>query len=107
MRVVAGVDCHKSSHTAVFLDAAGQVIDRVTFRRQNRGYERAPPSRPAARLHLLGPRRCRLLRVRVQRGRASARRHASGDPASWRSGIGGTAAAEESRTRRTRRRSPR
>jgi hypothetical protein len=31
MRVVAGVDCHKSSHTAVFLDAVGQVVDRITF----------------------------------------------------------------------------
>lgn len=41
MRVVAGVDCHKSSHTAVFLDAVGQVIDRITFPTTEDGYERA------------------------------------------------------------------
>lgn len=41
MRVVAGVDCHKSSHTAVFLDAIGEVIDRVTFPTTEEGYERA------------------------------------------------------------------
>lgn len=41
MRVVAGVDCHKSSHTAVFLDAVGQIVDRVTFPTTEEGYERA------------------------------------------------------------------
>lgn len=41
MRVVAGVDCHKSSHTAVFLNAVGQVIDRITFPTSEDGYERA------------------------------------------------------------------
>lgn len=41
MRVVAGVDCHKSSHTAVFLDAVGQVIERITFPTTEEGYERA------------------------------------------------------------------
>src|SRR5688572_14641711 len=41
MRVVAGVDCHKSSHTAVFLNAVGQVIDRITFPTTEDGYERA------------------------------------------------------------------
>lgn len=41
MRVVAGVDCHKSSHTAVFLDAVGQVIDRITFPTTEEGYEQA------------------------------------------------------------------
>ena len=41
MRVVAGVDCHKSSHTAVFLDAVGQVIDRITFPTTEEGYKRA------------------------------------------------------------------
>lgn len=41
MRVVAGVDCHKNSHTAVFLSAVGQVIDRITFPTTAEGYERA------------------------------------------------------------------
>ena len=41
MRIVAGVDCHKSSHTAVFLDAVGQVMDRITFPTTDEGYERA------------------------------------------------------------------
>lgn len=41
MRIVAGVDCHKSSHTAVFLDPVGQVIDRITFPTTEDGYERA------------------------------------------------------------------
>lgn len=41
MRVVAGVDCHKSAHTAVFIDAVGQVIDRVTFPTTEEGYEGA------------------------------------------------------------------
>jgi transposase len=41
MRVVAGVDCHKSSHTAVFLNAVGQVVDRITFPTSEDGYERA------------------------------------------------------------------
>jgi transposase len=41
MRVVAGVDCHKSSHTVVFLDAIGQVIDRITFPTTEEDYEHA------------------------------------------------------------------
>jgi transposase len=41
MRIVAGVDCHKGSHTAVFLDAVGQVIDRITFSTTEEGYESA------------------------------------------------------------------
>lgn len=41
MRVVAGVDCHKSTHTAVFLNAVGQVLDRITFPTTEDGYERA------------------------------------------------------------------
>jgi len=41
MRVVAGVDCHKSSHTAVFLDAVGQVVDQITFPTTEEGYEQA------------------------------------------------------------------
>lgn len=41
MRVVAGVDCHKSTHTAVFIDAVGQVIDRITFPTTEAGYEQA------------------------------------------------------------------
>jgi hypothetical protein len=41
MRVVAGVDYHKGSHTAVFLDAVGHVIDRITFPTTEEGYERA------------------------------------------------------------------
>jgi transposase len=41
MQVVAGVDCHKSFHTAVFLDAVGQVVDRITFPTTEEGYERA------------------------------------------------------------------
>ena len=41
MRIVAGVDCHKSSHTAVFLDAVGQVLVRITFPTTEEGYERA------------------------------------------------------------------
>jgi hypothetical protein len=41
MRVVAGVDCHKSSHTAVFLDAVGQLVERITFPTTEEGYERA------------------------------------------------------------------
>jgi transposase len=41
MRVVAGVDCHKNSHTAVFLNAVGQVIERITFQTTEEGYERA------------------------------------------------------------------
>ena len=41
MRVVAGVDCHKSTHTAVFIDAVGHVIDRITFPTTEEGYERA------------------------------------------------------------------
>jgi len=41
MRVVAGVDCHKGSHTAVFINAVGQVVDRITFPTTEGGYEHA------------------------------------------------------------------
>lgn len=41
MRVVAGVDCHKSSHTVVFLDAVGVVIERLVIPTTESGYERA------------------------------------------------------------------
>jgi transposase len=41
MRIVAGVDCHKSSHTVVFLNTVGQVVDRITFPTTEEGYERA------------------------------------------------------------------
>src|ERR1051325_10149832 len=78
MRVVAGVDCHKSAHTAVFIDAVGQVIDRITFPTTEKGYERA-----LAVGRRLG---CTdwaleggwLLWVCVQRVRASRRRHRAG-----------------------------
>ena len=74
MRVVAGVDCHKSSHTAVFLDAVGQVVDRITFPTTEEGYESALAIGRRAGLHRLGSRRSRLLRVRVQCVRTGARR---------------------------------
>lgn len=41
MRVVAGVDCHKSSHKAVFLDAVGQAVDRIACPTTEDGYDRA------------------------------------------------------------------
>ena len=41
VRVVAGVDCHKSSHTAVFLNGVGQVVECITFPTTEEGYERA------------------------------------------------------------------
>ena len=41
MRVVAGVDCHKSSHTVVFLDAIGVVVERMIIPTSAAGYEQA------------------------------------------------------------------
>ncbi len=33
MRIVAGVDCHKSSHTVVFLNEIGVTCGQLTFKR--------------------------------------------------------------------------
>ena len=41
MRVVAGVDCHKSSHTVAFVSAIGEVVERLTIPTSEEGYERA------------------------------------------------------------------
>jgi transposase len=41
MRIIAGVDCHKSSHTVVFLDAVGIVQSTLTFPTTSAGYEAA------------------------------------------------------------------
>jgi transposase len=41
MRIVAGVDCHKSTHTVVFSDAVGNVIESVVIETTNAGYEKA------------------------------------------------------------------
>jgi len=41
MRVVAGVDCHKTSHTVVFLDAVGQIVEQLSIPTTEEGYERA------------------------------------------------------------------
>lgn len=41
VRVVAGVDCHKASHTIVFLDAIGRVLEKLTVPTTEEGYERA------------------------------------------------------------------
>jgi transposase len=40
MRIVAGVDCHKSTHTAVFLDELGRVEASLTFEATSDGYGR-------------------------------------------------------------------
>jgi transposase len=39
MKIVAGVDCHKSSHTVVFIDAVGKVQGNLTFPTTTEGYE--------------------------------------------------------------------
>jgi transposase len=41
LRIVAGVDCHKSSHTIVFLNAVGEVVDSLTIATTHEGYEAA------------------------------------------------------------------
>ncbi len=41
MRIIAGVDCHKASHTVVFVNAVGQVVDRLSFATTEQGYEAA------------------------------------------------------------------
>lgn len=41
MRIVAGVDCHKGSHTIVFLNAVGQVVQQLTIGTTADGYEQA------------------------------------------------------------------
>lgn len=41
MRIVAGVDCHKSSHTVVFLNAIGEICGQLTFSTSERGYQSA------------------------------------------------------------------
>lgn len=38
MRIVAGVDCHKSSHTIVFLNAVGQTVETLTIATSDEGY---------------------------------------------------------------------
>jgi transposase len=41
MRIVAGVDCHKASHTVVFVDAVGHPVEGLTIPTTAEGYERA------------------------------------------------------------------
>jgi transposase len=41
MRIVAGVDCHKATHTAVFLDALGRACHSLTFTTSPDGYREA------------------------------------------------------------------
>lgn len=41
MRIVAGVDCHKASHTVAFLNGVGQVIGRLSVDTTADGYEAA------------------------------------------------------------------
>jgi transposase len=41
MRIVAGVDCHKASHAVVFLDAVGQVVERLAIPTTEDGYNEA------------------------------------------------------------------
>ena len=41
MRIVAGVDCHKSSHTVVFLNAVGDIQGELTFATSETGYQTA------------------------------------------------------------------
>jgi len=38
MRIVAGVDCHKSSHTVVFLNEIGVTCGQLTFKTTDTGY---------------------------------------------------------------------
>jgi transposase len=41
MRIIAGVDCHKGSHTIAFLDPVGQVLRQLTITTTDAGYEQA------------------------------------------------------------------
>jgi transposase len=41
LRIVAGVDCHKATHTVVFLTAVGEVRGELTFPTTPDGYEAA------------------------------------------------------------------
>jgi hypothetical protein len=72
MRIVAGVDCHKSSHTAVFLDSVGHVMECLTFSDDRRGVRARTRRRSSAGLYRLGPQGSWLLRVRLQRVPARA-----------------------------------
>jgi len=38
MRVVAGVDCHKKTHSLVFIDAVGTVLSKLTIQVNDEGY---------------------------------------------------------------------
>jgi transposase len=41
MRVVAGVDCHKDSHSIAFVDAVGKLIQTLTIETTEAGYQEA------------------------------------------------------------------
>jgi len=41
VQFVAGVDCHKDSHTIVFLDPQGRLIRQLTIRTSESGFRRA------------------------------------------------------------------
>jgi len=41
MRVVAGVDCHKKTHSLVFIDAVGTVLSKLTIQVNDEGYAQA------------------------------------------------------------------
>jgi len=41
MKLVAGVDCHRDSHTIVFLDSVGVVVQELTIGAGPDGYARA------------------------------------------------------------------
>ncbi len=41
MRIIAGVDCHKSSHTIAFVNAVGELVERLSIPTTAEGYEQA------------------------------------------------------------------
>ncbi len=41
MQAIAGVDCHKYSHTVAFIDSVGKVLETVEIPTDEAGYERA------------------------------------------------------------------
>ena len=41
MGIIAGVDCHKDSHTIVFVSALGKPLQTVTISADGTGYRRA------------------------------------------------------------------
>ncbi len=41
MGIIAGVDCHKDSHTIVFVSAFGKPLKTVTITADGTGYRRA------------------------------------------------------------------